>query len=219
MSNEDPSVIKYIITSDEYDRLKHFEVKCQELFEEIRKLKELSSKSQTGKGDYFVVTESKDEKTPVLNIVPNSDEQLINFSVPLIKNDDNDDFDEESLLYLVPQEHKNKAHMLLSELKSRGNELTWNSSGIVFINQIAIPNTNIFYLFPYLFQKHLPKKKIEGFTEVQGKLINMGLSNYLEKNENMNSLSINPNNFTGNGLDSMKQSETVVVSNHWYFIG
>lgn len=209
MSNNDPSVVKYIITSDEYDRLKHFEVKCQELFEELKTLKESKSLKQVGKGDYYVV-DSGTEDTPVLKVVPNNDSPLINFSVPLIKNDENDDFDEQSLLHLVPADHKNSASLLLNELKRRGNELTWNSSGIIFIDQVSIPNSNIFFLFPYLFYRHFPTKKIEGLLELQSKLKEMGLGKYFL----LNTESDQKNELHGRGEINLQMKSV-----NWYFLG
>ena len=219
MSNDDPSVVKYIITSDEYDRLKHFEVKCQELFEEIKSLKELQSNAQTGKGDYIVIDNDVKDFNSVTKIVPNNEKPLINFSVPLIKNDENDDFDEQSLIYLVPSEHKSNAKVLLEELKQRGNELTWNSSGIVFVNQVSIPNSNMFYLFPYLFFKNFPVKKVEGLFEVESKLREMGLTKYVLINNANQSSTDNTKGRGEQDLLAISDREQLGETFKWYFIG
>ena len=222
MSHDDPSVVKYIITSDEYERLKHFEVKCQELFEEIKQIK--SNSNQVGKGDYYVINNDSSSETPALKVLPNEDHPLINFSVPLIKNDENDNFDEESLLHLVPSQHVNNARALLNALKQRGNELTWNTFGIVFIDLVAIPNSDVYFLFPYLFHKKFPVKKIDGLVEVFTKLKDMGLERYFILNQDQKS---EPplDNLTGNGVtttikaDVDEMVESTESEMPWYYIG
>lgn len=97
----------------------------------------------------------------------------------LIKKDDlNDEFDEIQLLNLINSKNKSKAKHLLEEFDKRGNELTWNSSGVLFIDQDAVPNTNFFILFPLLF-KRFTKNKVPGLSELILKINQMGLGDFI----------------------------------------
>ena len=55
-----------------------------------------------------------------------------------------------------------------------GNELTWSSTGIIYVDETSIPNSNIFELFPYLFRAKRPKGLI-GFEDFCDKIVEMGL--------------------------------------------
>jgi hypothetical protein len=176
-SDEDPLLTKFLISSLEFEKLKYYETKYPELTLLVEKLKlENSQIQQVGSGNFVILSNALDQlETPVLQEHPNSDKPLINYSVPIIKNDDNDNFDESALLHLIPEKDKFNAKCLLSKLETRGSELTWNSSGVVFIDNISIPNSNVFMIYPHLFQKCLPKREISGLKEVIQKLDDMGL--------------------------------------------
>jgi hypothetical protein len=57
--------------------------------------------------------------------------------------------------------------------------LTWNSSGTIYIDKTSIPNSNIFTVYPYLFQNTWPKRDIPGLKEVVAKLEDIGLSSLI----------------------------------------
>ena len=61
-----------------------------------------------------------------------------------------------------------------------GNELTWSSTGIIYVDETSIPNSNIFELFPYLFRAKRPKGLI-GFEDFCDKIVEMGLSDFIFK--------------------------------------
>ena len=86
--------------------------------------------------------------------------------------------DEKQLLLLVPKGLKKNALHLLQEFDKRGNELTWNSSGTIFIDQVAIPGSNLFTLFPFLFKLRRSEKLI-GLSDLIQKIDDMGLSSYI----------------------------------------
>jgi hypothetical protein len=176
-SDEDPLLTKFLISSLEFEKLKYYETKYRELTLLVEKLKlENSQFQQVGSGNFVIEPNALDQlETPVLQEYPNSDQPLINYSVSIIKNDDNDNYDESALLHLIPEKDKFNAKCLLNKLETRGSELTWNSSGVVFIDNISIPNSNVFMIYPHLFQKCLPKSQIPGLTEVIKKLEDMGL--------------------------------------------
>lgn len=191
-SDDDPLLVKYLISSLEFEKLKYYEAKCHELTVEIEKLKQNNS-DQVGGGNYVVKSGLFNSlQTPMLIEKQETEKPLINYSVPIIKNDANDGFDECALLHLVPQEHQLKAKSLLQEIDSRGSELTWNSSGVVFIDRISIPNSNFFIIYPHLFQKAFPKREIPGLKEVINKLKIMGLSHFIGLNSSSNDSDQNP---------------------------
>lgn len=100
------------------------------------------------------------------------------FNQSILKNDINDDFDESRLLSFVPKSKQNKARELLKKFDERGSELTWNSSGIIFVNQVAIPNSNIFLCFPYLYKQKRPKS-LPGFDSLLNQIFDMGLQDFI----------------------------------------
>ena len=71
-----------------------------------------------------------------------------------------------------------QAVTLLKQFNNRGNELTWNSDGIIFIDQVSIPNSNIYHLFPYLFKQKHPKT-LQGFDDFVNKIKEMGLDHLI----------------------------------------
>lgn len=105
------------------------------------------------------------------------------FNSTITKNDLNDSFDETKLLSFVPKSKLKNAKELLQIFDDRSSELTWNSSGVIFIDQIAIPNSNIFYCFPFLF-KQKPPKNLQGFNDFLNKIVDMGLSHYIAVKHN-----------------------------------
>lgn len=189
-SDEDPLRVKFVVSSLEFERFKYYEKKCQELSEELEKLK-LKNSEQVGGGKYVVEPYIHDPlTTPALNEVTDTEKPtLINYGVPIVKDDDNDDYDESALLHLIPESHQFNANFLLKKIDSRASELTWNSSGVVFIDKYSIPDSNIFMIYPHLFKNSLPNKKIPGLIEVIKKLDVMGLSQYI-------SLKLPKNNLT-----------------------
>jgi hypothetical protein len=159
-------------------------------------------------------TESLEPKFP--EIVSSSEVAPIVFDSKVVKNDENDIFDEERLLKSVNLGHHNKARLLLKQFNDRGNELTWNSTGIVFIDQASIPNSNIFQIFPYLF-KVKKSSQIPGLLEVIQKIYDMGLADLIVQKLKTNSESKlqRPN---PNSSDSSKQMKNE-VADHWWYIG
>lgn len=82
--------------------------------------------------------------------------------------------DEKRLLKYVPSKYHRQATTLLKQFDNRGNELTWNSNGTIFIDQTSIPESNMFELFPNLF-KPKKKKTLQGFEDFVQKISEMGL--------------------------------------------
>ena len=88
--------------------------------------------------------------------------------------------DEKQLLLLVPKGMKKNAKKLLRAFDERPNELTWSSDGIIYINQVAVPRSNIFTLFPILFKKTRHSNLI-GEEDFLQKIKEMYLTYLIEK--------------------------------------
>lgn len=82
------------------------------------------------------------------------------------------------MLKSIPTKYRRQAAALLSQFNERGNELTWNSDGIIFIDQTAIPQSDIFVLFPYLFKFKHPKN-LQGYSDFAQKIKEMGLEHLI----------------------------------------
>ena len=102
----------------------------------------------------------------------------VEFNNSVKKNDDNDKFDERRLLALVPKGQKKKAKYLLNQFNERGDELTWNSDGVIFVNQISVPGSNIIELFPFLY-KSLKPKSVPRLLDFLAKIKDMGLQDFI----------------------------------------
>ncbi len=222
-SEEDPLIVKYLVSSLEYDKLKYFETKCAELTKEIEQLK-LSMSEQIGSGECVVILDDNNEiAKPLLKTVDNTENKAINYSDIIKKNDDNDQFDESALLHLVPDDCKRNAKLLLTKLNDRGTELTWNSSGLVYIDQTSIPNSNFFLIFPHLFQKCFPNAKIDGLLEVKNKLIFMGLFDLVKLQDTSDVIggsAMSIENLVSRSEHNAEIEETMLEDSFpWYYIG
>lgn len=63
-----------------------------------------------------------------------------------------DNSDLNKLLLKVPKKFKKKAHILLKFFYENPMDVTWDSKGVVTVNDVIIPNSNIFTLFPALYK-------------------------------------------------------------------
>ena len=100
------------------------------------------------------------------------------FNAPIFENDLNDSYDEHALLKKVPKRFKKNAAKLLKTFDEQPNEITWDSSGNIYIDEQVIPNADIFDIFPALFKKK-PSKHAKGLPDLIQKLQSMGLSHLI----------------------------------------
>lgn len=195
------SHVKYLISAEEYERLNRIEQKYIELQKELKNNLSKSASEQVGSGNlstdsgtivdkvvnHFLpsvsninekyTTQDTDIIPPIVGLEKKRPKILTEYSVPIIKDDENNRFDEKRLLNFVPKPKRNKARELLEIFNTRGSELTWNSNGVIFIDQLAVPKTDIYLLFPYLFKKQKPKH--EGYNILVQKINDMGLQDYI----------------------------------------
>lgn len=118
------------------------------------------------------------ESTPQLT----QQQQPANFDVVINKNNESDAFDQLQLLQKVPKSHLSNAKKLLKVFDDNPQEITWNNSAVLFIDDVAIPDSNICLIFPYLFE---PRKDssfdIRGLQELILKIQLMGYGNLISK--------------------------------------
>lgn len=198
LSNE-PILARIVLSHQEYSRLKLIEEKYYKLQKEFEDFK-AGKIEQTGAGISNLQSENDESLEKLAKLVaqklgqststtteenveivpPSAEFEPIDtvppttYGIQITKSDDNTLFDEERLLSLIPKRFHVKAKVLLNEFDNRGNELTWNSSGTLFIKTIAIPNSNFYELFPHLFKK--TKTILTGFPELVSQIKQMGLS-------------------------------------------
>ena len=173
---------------------------------------------QEGEGSGSIGTEDQADDS-ILPSIATAEKNITHFpstsfNVQVLKNDLNDSFDEEKLLALIPASQKKNAKTLLQQFNIRSNELTWNSSGTIFINQIAIPSSNIFVLFPLLFKKSPPNLKC--LLDFADKIYDMGLSDLIIFK--LKHVNLEPNKITtigGNIMHDEKGDQNVP----WWYLG
>ena len=106
---------------------------------------------------------------------------------------------------LVPPRYRRQAITLLQQFNIRGDELTWNSDGVIFVNQTSLPQSDIYILFPYLFKMKHPKT-LPGFDDFVEKIIDMGLGHLIVKKKGR----------TANVSSIKSKTEN---STNWWFLG
>ena len=105
----------------------------------------------------------------------------------------------------MPHRYKKNASELLAFIDKNGEQLTFNSNGTLFIDQVAIPNSNIFELFPLLFKTIKVSQKIPGLTDFCKKLTELGLSHLVSLKK------LKKQNET-----KLTSSLSEIESNYWY---
>jgi hypothetical protein len=116
----------------------------------------------------------------------------------------------------VPKGLKKNAQHLLEEFDKRGSELTWNSSGIIFIDQVAIPGSNLFTLFPLLFKLRRSEKLI-GLNDLIQKIDEMGLSSYIVHKNSLKRKS--PQNKNHQETEKKMKKDIENEDFPWYYLG
>lgn len=125
----------------------------------------------------------------------------------------NDDFDNERLLSNIPSALLPRAKKLIDDLNSRANEVTWDTAGVVFIDQQSLPDSDIYFLFPRLFRKVSNPDKIVHLQELATKIATMGLGYLINRRltAGLNRTKPLPNH------DELQ--EKIANSVNWWYIG
>lgn len=101
---------------------------------------------------------------------------------PLLKTNSkpNNDIDENILIKKVPQRFHPRAKQLLAKLLSDPNEVSFDPSGTLIIDNESIPNSNLFVIFPKLYVGSV-RQKIPGFQELLNKIAELDLAPLINK--------------------------------------
>lgn len=141
--------------------------------------------------------------------------ELVQPEINLSKNLANDQFDDEILLKNIPKHSKKNAKKLLDKINQNAQHITFNSSGILFIDGISIPDSNFFVLFPFLFRKHLKSTEINapGLIDLFKKLTDLHLNGLIN-------LSLIIKNTESSLEKEFNPSEMIETKKHkWWYIG
>jgi hypothetical protein len=86
------------------------------------------------------------------------------------------------LLKSISGQYQNRAKKLLTELHNNNNGLSWDKNGVICIDSVILPNSNIKILFPKLFKKVCKPDKVKYLNEVSSKIATLGLGSLLNRN-------------------------------------
>lgn len=158
--------------------------------------------NQIGKGD---VLPEVPEEVDLPNDPP------LSFGVTQRKSVLHDDIDDANLILSVPEKYQEKASKLLKLLNKDSLTFSYNSKGEVYIDQTSVPNSDMFIIFPELFERK--QKSVPGLSEVAtkiaflglGHLINCGITKGLKRQK-----SFKENPSVSSQIRNLK---------HWYYIG
>jgi hypothetical protein len=69
--------------------------------------------------------------------------------------------------------------VLINYFNKNPEQITWNSSGVIFIDQVSIPNSNIFQIFHCLFDPKCSSGSKAGLDELVYKLKSLHLDHLI----------------------------------------
>lgn len=162
----------------------------------------LKVSNQSGKGD--VVPEVPKQ----INL---PDDAAISFGQNQEKSVFQDSSDDDKLISTVPEKYQEKASNLLKLLKKHSLTFNYNSKGEIFIDQVSLPNSNFFAIFPELFYKR--KKHVDGLAEVATKIASLGLGHLI--NFGIAKGLKRPKSF----IEDPSTAHEMHNLKHWYYIG
>ena len=82
-------------------------------------------------------------------------------------------------------------------------------SGIIYIDEEAIPNSSIFHLFPFLFNQQ-PARSLTGFEDFWNKLEEMGLAHLATRKKT---------SYKGLSKSKKKKSLPNEETDDWWYLG
>lgn len=126
---------------------------------------------QIGLGDLL-------QEAPVESLMDTTPEP----SAPLVihKSQQHDQFDHSSIIKTLPAPYQKRAAELLIVFDSNPSEITFDESGIIYIDQKSLPNSNFFKILPELY-KTKPKTKLPGFDELVTRIASLGFGHLINR--------------------------------------
>ena len=137
----------------------------------------------------------------------------LSYNIVHQKDDLNDKFDEAQLLKTLPPKFRRVGQILLKQFNDQANQITWTTDGSLLIDEISIPKSNIFVLFPLLFKFTKSRDVVPGLNELILKIDEMGLAHLIKRKPLKSSTREAP-------AEKLKASATATASNtKWWYIG
>lgn len=156
------------------DIVKHISNLVTEQLSSKFQLKPIQFQEGAGASDLF-----PELPEPIINY--NVNESAPNSLSMVHKSIPHDEFDNAKLINLIPKKLKERATKLLEELVNHSSDITWTSDGVIYLNQNSLPDSNIYEIFPKLFNTTSNPEKIMYLQEVATKIASLGLGHYISK--------------------------------------
>lgn len=155
---------------------------------------------------------------PVAAGQDDSVEPPVNYDNTITKTDLNDKADERKVLHCVPKKYWPNAIRLLRAFDEKSEQLTYDCSGTIYVDQVAIPGSNIFLFMPLLFKKKHPT--LPGFADFVAKITDMGLDHFMTyrlKEVKLVSKSTPISESTASA--STSSADSMASNDNWWYIG
>jgi|FrelakmetLWP11LW_1041352.scaffolds.fasta_scaffold09923_2 hypothetical protein len=130
------------------------------------------------------------------------------------KNDQNSIFDEDFLIEKIAPSLQKKAKLLIDAFNKNPQQVSWNETGELMINEQGVPNANIYQLLPAVFKSSTVKNRtLPGFIEFVTQIGTMGLGKI-----------ISPKLLRGLKRKTTIQNQTelysdIIKNDKWYYLG
>ena len=134
-------------------------------------------------------------------------------SIIIHKSQLNDNFDDNRLVNSVPPMFRERAKKFIKEILPYSSDVTWDSSGTIFLDQNSLPSSNIFKIFPYLFKRVKAAQSYPHLIELATKIASLGLGHLINKRL---TLGLNRKKAVENQDFLHKQIKT---AKHWWYLG
>ena len=138
-------------------------------------------------------------------------EPPVNYDHTFVKTDLNDKADEKKVLHSVPKKYWPNAMRLLRAFDEKSEQLTYDCSGTIYIDQVAIPGSNIFLFMPLLFKKKNPD--LAGFADFVAKITDMGLDHFITYRMKQIKL------VTKTSQNANASASPMLDNDNWWYIG
>ena len=135
------------------------------------------------------------------------------FAISHPKDDLNDKYDEVHLLKTIAPKFRRQAQILLKEFDKRPNQITWTGDGTLLIDQVSIPKSNIFVIFPLLFKASKRAIQLPGFEDLVLKINEIGLDHLIKCKV------AQPKFAPKKSVTSSLTSDTSKSKTKWWFLG
>lgn len=147
--------------------------------ERLEKKQTLSIPEQTGTGANDLISDN------ITNVQVQETRSDINKSLPgesiSQKSKLNNEFSDEDLLKTVSVNIKPRAVKLLNALMNHADAITWTPEGTIFLNQQSLPNSNIYFLFPKLFQRVNHPEKVLHLLDLVTSIATLGFAHLINR--------------------------------------